>query len=36
MLLFVAEAYGFNIDNFSDLYKDIYNLYWKERGKIND
>lgn len=35
MLLFVAKAYGFNVDNFSDLYKDIYNLYWKERGKIN-
>lgn len=35
MLLFVAQAYGYKIENFSELYDDIYRLYWKERGKIN-
>lgn len=28
MLLFVAEAYGYNKENFSKLYENIYSLYW--------
>lgn len=33
MLLFVAEAYGYNSNNFSELYSDIYNTYWKKEKK---